>query len=73
MEKQPKLSRKLRRGLARTFNGEFKPQYNGKAPITKAEYDAQNAFYVPKAKPPKTRKYGVIKAILPKKTKAVAE
>jgi len=40
VEKQPKISRKLRRGLSRTFNGEFKPQYNGKAPITFAEYIA---------------------------------
>lgn len=40
MEKQPKLSRKVRRGLARTFNCDFTPQYNGKEPISFAEYVA---------------------------------
>lgn len=68
-----KLSRKERRVIAKAEGKAFEPIYNGKAPITMAEYNAQNAFYVPKDKAPKTRKYGVIKAILPKKTKVVSE
>ncbi|WP_427110900.1 hypothetical protein [Lysinibacillus xylanilyticus] len=40
MNKQTKISRKTRRHVARKVPslGEFKPQYNGKEPISFAEY-----------------------------------
>lgn len=62
---------KFNRAMRRMLDGkEFKPQYNGKAPITKAEYEANNNVPAP-PKAPKTRKYGVIKAVLPKKAEAL--
>lgn len=64
-----KLSRRARRALSRgDFAISFEPKYNGKAPITKAEYEANNGKPAPK-KVAKTRKYGEIKAVLPKKAK----
>ncbi|MGY3188773.1 hypothetical protein [Lysinibacillus sp. TE18511] len=56
MEKQPKISRKLRRGLA-----EFKPQYNGKAPISFAEYIA--GFKNEKLVPRRLRNHPLNKAV----------
>jgi len=61
-------SRKLRRAIAKAEGQPFEPIYNGKGPITKAEYEANNG----KPKPVKVgnkRKYGAIKAVLPKKAK----
>lgn len=65
------IPRKIRRRMAKALPslGGFKPQYNGKAPITNAQYEANNNVPAP-PKLPKTRKYGVIKAVLPKKMKA---
>lgn len=61
-------SRKLRRAIAKAEGRPFEPVYNGKAPITKAEYEANNGKPKP-AKADNKRKYGVIKAVLPKKAK----
>lgn len=61
-------TRKLRRAIAKAEGRPFEPVYSGKAPITKAEYEANNGKSA-KSKATKTRKYGVIKAVLPKKAK----